>query len=52
MGDTWYKLHFTGVNPCGAGNPIFLQFSVPGATLQSNYDESWGIDNVHIMTDP
>jgi len=25
---------------------------VPGATLQSNYDESWGIDNVHIMTDP
>jgi len=51
-GDTWYKLHFAGVNPCGAGNPIYLQFSVPGATLQSNYDESWGIDNVHIMTDP
>ena len=52
VGDTWYKLHFTGVNPCGAGNAIFLQFSVPGATLHSNYDESWGIDNVHIMTDP
>ena len=51
MGDTWYKLHFTGVNPCGPGAAIFLQFSVPGATLQSNYDESWGIDNVHIMTD-
>ncbi|HZJ01490.1 MAG TPA: hypothetical protein VFD22_12585 [Gemmatimonadaceae bacterium] len=51
FGDTWYKLHFTGLNPCGAGNPIYLQFSVPGATLQSNYDESWGIDNVRIMTD-
>ncbi len=51
VGDTWYKLHFSGVNPCGAGNPIYLQFSVPNATLQSNYDESWGIDNVHIMTD-
>ena len=51
FGDTWYKLHFTGLNPCGAGNPIYLQFSVPNATLQSNYDESWGVDNVHIMTD-
>ena len=50
-GDTWYKMHFSGVNPCGAGNPIYLQWSVPGATLQSNYDESWGVDNVHIMTD-
>jgi len=51
IGDAWYKLHFTGTNPCGAGNPIYLQFSVPNATLQSNWDESWGIDNVHIMTD-
>jgi hypothetical protein len=51
FGDTWYKLHFSGVNPCGAGNAIFLRWSVPNATLQSNYDESWGVDNVHIMTD-
>ena len=51
FGDTWYKLHFTGLNPCGAGNPIYLQWSVPGATLQSNYDESWGVDNVQILTD-
>jgi hypothetical protein len=51
FGDTEYHLHFAGVNPCGAGNPIYLQWSVPGATLQSNYDESWGVDNVHIMTD-
>ncbi|HEX6573407.1 MAG TPA: hypothetical protein VF042_00430 [Gemmatimonadaceae bacterium] len=50
-GDTWYKMHFTGQNPCGAGAPLFLQWSVPGATLQSNYDESWGVDNVRIMTD-
>ena len=50
-GDTWYKLHFTGVNPCGAGAPLYLQWSVPGATLQSNYDESWGVDNVQILTD-
>jgi hypothetical protein len=26
-------------------------WSVPNATLQSNYDESWGLDNVHIMID-
>lgn len=52
FGDTWYKMHFSGLNPCGAGNPIFLRWSVPAATLQSNYDESWGVDNVHIMTDP
>ena len=51
VGDTWYKLRFAGVNPCGAGNPIYLQWSVPGATLQSNYDESWGVDNVVIKTD-
>lgn len=50
-GDTWYKLHFSGVNPCGAGNAIFLRWSVPNASLQSNYDESWGVDNVRIMTD-
>lgn len=50
-GDTWYKLHFSGVNPCGAGNAIFLRWSVPNGTLQSNYDESWGVDNVRIMTD-
>lgn len=51
FGDSWYKLSFSGTNPCGAGNPIYVLWSVPNATLQSNYDESWGIDNVHIMTD-
>lgn len=50
-GDTWYKMSFTGTNPCGAGNAMYLLWSVPGATLQSNYDESWGVDNVSIKTD-
>ena len=51
-GDSWYKLSFTGFNPCGNGSPLYLVFSVPNAGLQSNYDESWGVDNVQIMTDP
>ena len=51
-GDSWYKLSFTGLNPCGNGAPLYLVFSVPNAGLQSNYDESWGVDNVQIMTDP
>ena len=50
-GDSWYKLSFTGNNPCGAGNPLYLVFTVPNANLQSNYDESWGVDNVAIKTD-
>lgn len=51
FGDTWYKLSFSGVNPCGAGNPLYVQWTVPNANLQSNYDESWGLDNVVIKTD-
>jgi hypothetical protein len=51
FGDTWYKLSFTGTNPCGAGASIYLVWTVPNATLQSNYDESWGVDNVVIKTD-
>jgi hypothetical protein len=50
-GDSWYKLSFAGTNPCGAGNPLYLVFTVPNANLQSNYDESWGVDNVVIKTD-
>lgn len=50
-GDSWYKLSFTGFNPCGAGAPLFLVMTVPNANLQSNYDESWGVDNVQILTD-
>lgn len=51
MGDTWYKLNFKGTNPCGAGNPVYFVWTVPGGSLQSNYDESWGLDNVLVKTD-
>lgn len=51
MGDTWYKLHFSGTNPCGTGQPMYFMWTVPDADLQSNYDESWGLDNVVVKTD-
>lgn len=51
MGDTWYKLHFTGANPCGAGAAMYFVWTVPFGSLQSNYDESWGLDNVILKTD-
>ncbi|HEY8166665.1 MAG TPA: hypothetical protein VIF83_14020 [Gemmatimonadaceae bacterium] len=50
-GDTEYRLSFAGVNPCGAGSPLYVLFTVPNASLQSNYDESWGVDNLTIKTD-
>ena len=50
-GDAAYRMSFSGTNPCGAGNPMILAFTVPNAGLQSNYDESWGLDNVVIKTD-
>ncbi len=51
VGDSWYKLNFKGQNPCGAGNPIYFVWTVPDGDLQSNYDESWGLDNVFVKTD-
>lgn len=50
-GDTEYRLSFSGINPCGAGSPLYVLFTVPNASLQSNYDESWGVDNLTIKTD-
>lgn len=50
-GDIEYSLSFSGFNPCGAGNPMVFAFEVPDADLQSNYDESWGVDNVVVKTD-
>jgi hypothetical protein len=50
-GDSEYRLSFAGINPCGAGAPLFAVFQVPNAGLQSNYDESWGVDNLVIKTD-
>ena len=51
FGDSEYHMSFSGSNPCGAGNPMYFAFTVPDAGLQSNYDESWGLDNVLIKTD-
>jgi hypothetical protein len=51
FGDTEYTLSFAGINPCGAGSSIFVVFTIPNAGLQSNYDESWGVDNLTIKTD-
>lgn len=50
-GDIEYEMSFTGFNPCGAGAPMVFAFTVPDAGLQSNYDESWGVDNLVIKTD-
>ena len=51
FGDVEYHMSFSGTNPCAAGQTAFFTFTVPNANLQSNYDESWGLDNVVIKTD-
>lgn len=51
FGDTEYHMSFSGLNPCAAGQTAYFTFIVPNANLQSNYDESWGLDNVVIKTD-
>jgi hypothetical protein len=51
FGDVEYHMSFSGTNPCAAGETAFFTFTVPNANLQSNYDESWGLDNVVIKTD-
>jgi hypothetical protein len=50
-GDASYHMEFAGSNPCAAGQMLVFAFVVPDAGLQSNYDESWGLDNVVIKTD-
>lgn len=51
FGDTEYHMSFSGTNPCAPGQGMIFSFIVPDAGLQSNYDESWGVDNVVIKTD-
>lgn len=51
FGDTEYHMAFAGTNPCAAGENMIFSFIVPDAGLQSNYDESWGLDNVVLKTD-
>jgi hypothetical protein len=49
FGDTEYRLSWTGTNPCGAGNAVTFIFSTLNPAQQGVWDESWGIDNVHII---
>jgi hypothetical protein len=48
FGDVEYHLSQGGANPCGGTGAFSLIISTSNPLQQSNYDESWGIDNVHI----
>ena len=47
FGDVSYHMSFNGANPCGTGAVEFT-ISTSNPTQQSVYDESWGVDNIHI----
>jgi hypothetical protein len=49
-GDVEYKQSYSGTNRCGTG-AFSLIISTSNPTQQSVYDESWGIDNVHVQAD-
>lgn len=51
FGDVSYHMEFSGSNPCNVGENLIFAYVVPDAGLQSNRDESWGLDNVMIKTD-
>jgi hypothetical protein len=51
IADSWYKLTFTGDNPCGVGQPMSIVFRASNPLAQPTWDESWAIDNVVIKTD-
>jgi hypothetical protein len=48
FGDVEYTLQYTGTNPCGTGALTFVLSSTGSPSGQGVYDESWGIDNIHI----
>lgn len=48
FGDVEYHLTYTGTNPCGTAALTFL-VSTSAPSQQSNYDESWGVDNIHVQ---
>jgi len=48
FGDVTYRLSFAGNNPCGAGNPVTFVWRTSAPNQQSNYDESWGLDNITV----
>jgi hypothetical protein len=49
--DSWYKLNFTGSNPCGSAEFKSLRLLTPAFEEQSRDDESWAVDNISIKTD-
>jgi hypothetical protein len=51
FGDATYKLSYTIGNVCGAGVAPTFVFSSTAPGQQSNYDESWGIDNISLKVD-
>ena len=50
FGDATYHLSYTIGSECGSVAPTFL-FSSTAPGQQSNYDESWGIDNIVLKVD-
>jgi hypothetical protein len=48
FGDTEYHMTQGGTNPCGGTAAFSVVISTSNPLQQSNYDESWGIDNVKI----
>lgn len=50
FGDVSYHMQLSGPNPCGVGQTVTFVFGSTAPNQQSNYDESWGIDNVRIRT--
>lgn len=47
FGDVSYHMTYADANPCGTAAVSFI-ISTSAPNQQSNYDESWGIDNVRI----
>jgi hypothetical protein len=48
FGDVEYHMTQGGVNPCGGTGAFSLIISTSNPLQQSNYDESWGVDNIKI----
>jgi len=49
FGDVSYHMTFQGVNPCGGTSAVTFIISTSNPTQQSVYDESWGVDNIHVQ---
>jgi hypothetical protein len=49
FGDVEYHMTSGGANPCGGTGAFSLIISTSNPMQQSNYDESWGVDNIQIF---